>query len=144
MPATKIRSTDPKVIVKDRASAVAYGLTPAVPGQKLRLEYPQNPIKNYYTIKDILNRIHDEDAPAELLTAFRLYWPHMKKMTMKEAWLRVVYMEAIGGQPWASMFIAERSEGKVSEGGLANSKGAILNAVDELMKNPVPTEGESV
>lgn len=92
-------------------------------------------------IRHILKRISNERAPDVLLTAFKLYWPGIQFMTMREAWLRVVYMEAIQGQAWASYFIADRMEGKVAEsGGLSNSKGAILDAIDKEMQNPVTEE----
>jgi len=94
-------------------------------------------------IKSIIRSIHNEVCPEALLTAFRLYWPHLKIITMREAWIRVVYMEAIQGQPWASYFIADRDEGKVSEVGMPNNKGTILEALEKEMENPV-TEGEIV
>jgi hypothetical protein len=96
--------------------------------------------KRTANIKSIIRDIHNEICPEQLLTAFRLYWPHLKVITMREAWIRVVYMEAIQGQPWASYFIADRDEGKVSEVGMPNNRGSILEAFDQEMKNPV-TEG---
>ena len=36
------------------------------------------------------------------------------KMTRQEAWLRKVWDLAMGGSPWASELVAERTEGKVA------------------------------
>lgn len=96
---------------------------------------------NSRSIKNVLDGIHDEPAPAELLTAFRKYWPGIRQMSMKEAWLRTVYMEAVAGQPWASFFVADRTEGKIGEGGLSNGKGKILEAIDTMMDQPVSEGG---
>ena len=92
------------------------------------------PPKRYNSIKAFFNDLHDQEATGELLTAFRRYWPDMRRMTMREAWLRVVYLEAIAGEPWASNFIADRTEGRITEGGSANDKGSILRAIEEEME----------
>lgn len=92
------------------------------------------------SIKSLLNKIHNEPAPVIILTAFRTYWPDIQSMTMKEAWLRIVYMEAIAGQPWASSFLAYRSEGNMDSSGLEANKGAILAAITSEMDNPVNEE----
>jgi hypothetical protein len=89
------------------------------------------------TIKQTLNRIHKELAPPMVVKAFQKYWPGIKKMTMKEAWLRIVYMEAIGGAPWATTFIANRTEGLVDANTGADNRGSILEAIQVDMDNPV-------
>jgi hypothetical protein len=89
------------------------------------------------TIKQILNRVHNEDAPPAVVTAFQKYWPGIKRMTMKEAWLRIVYMEAIGGAPWATQFIANRTEGLVGTGYGEDNKGSILAAINKELQHPV-------
>jgi hypothetical protein len=105
-------------------------------------ESQRETVRRFKSIKSFLVNMHDEEATGEILTAFRHYWPSIKGMTMREAWLRIVYMEAIAGQPWASMFIADRSEGKVGEGGLANDKGTILNSIEQMLDNPITEEAE--
>lgn len=89
------------------------------------------------TIKQTLNRIHKELAPPMVIKAFQKYWPGIKKMTMKEAWLRIVYMEAIGGAPWATTFIANRTEGLVDANTGTDNRGSILEAIQIDMNNPV-------
>lgn len=89
------------------------------------------------TIKQILNKVHNELAPPMVVKAFQKYWPGIKKMTMKEAWLRIVYMEAIGGAPWATTFIANRTEGLVDANTGTDNRGSILEAIQTDMDNPV-------
>jgi hypothetical protein len=89
------------------------------------------------TIKQVLNKVHREDAPPAVVTAFQKYWPGIKRMTMKEAWLRIVYMEAIGGAPWATQFIANRTEGLVGTGSGEDNKGSILAAINKELQHPV-------
>ena len=161
MPATKLSTNPPKnpdnthkidsdVLPVDPEKKVAIGATPVIRGGKVisynRLGTGADHASagpgcaRTANIKSIIREIHTEICPEALLTAFRLYWPHLKVITMREAWIRVVYMEAIQGQPWASYFIADRDEGKVSEIGMPNNKGTILEALDKEMENPV-TEG---
>jgi hypothetical protein len=102
------------------------------------------PGKQRTSIRAILTKIHDDYAPDVLLTVFKQYWPNLKKITMKEAWLRIVYLEAIQGSPWATTFIANRTEGAVETGGLLEDKGTILSAIDRELQNPVPTDCEVI
>jgi hypothetical protein len=117
-------------------------LRPMKPGECPRTVYDLPPLKKHTSIKSFLSEMHDEECSGEVLTAFRHYFPKIKRMTMREAWLRIVYMEAIAAHPWASMFIADRSEGKVGEGGIANDKGTILAAVEQMLNNPIQEETE--
>jgi hypothetical protein len=136
------KSGSPHDVIKDRESALAWGLQPLKKGQ----QPPQanNPgSKKFRSIKAFLNELHDEEATPELISVFRQYWPHMKNMTMREAWLRVVYLEAIAGQPWASLFVADRTEGKVGEGGISSDKGTILKSIENMMENPITTREEA-
>jgi hypothetical protein len=116
-------------------------LRPKQPGQQL-LPCVYDGLRKHRSIKNFLLELHDEECSGEILTAFRHYFPKLRKMTMREAWLRVVYMEAIAAAPWASMFIADRSEGKVGEGGIANDKGTILSSIEQMLNNPVTEEIE--
>jgi hypothetical protein len=52
-------------------------------------------------------------------------------------------MEAISGQPWASEFIANRTEGKVVEGGITNDKGTILQALEQQLEHPIQEAAKS-
>jgi hypothetical protein len=145
--AIKIVSTTEKtpgaaVKVMLSGPGTAYpNLRPMKPGQ-VPLPQVYEGLRKHRSIKSFLNELHDEECSGEVLTAFRHYFPKLRKMTMREAWLRVVYMEAIAAQPWASMFVADRSEGKVGEGGMANDKGTILGAIEKMLDNPITEEME--
>jgi hypothetical protein len=112
------------------------GIAPSLPGAEKR--------SNSKSIRSLLNKIHQEYCPQVLLTVFKQYWPDITKITMKEAWLRIVFLEALSGQPWATQFIANRTEGAVETSGLAEDRGTILSAIDKDVNNPVPTECEIV
>jgi hypothetical protein len=134
MPAEKIVKKDGMGRVNNRESAVVRGIDPR------RNDAVDVVIKRREkSIRTLIRKLHDEICPPELITAFRVYWPNLNpRMTMKEAWLRVVYMEAIGGKPWASYFIAERDEGRVQESGHGGEgKGMILEAISGMMQDPV-------
>lgn len=154
MPALKIKNlpvpirkedTRPKRLPRQKGPA------PLVPGTsqqdkinrdysyKNPVEYDVDDVKNrkVRSIKQTLNMLHSEPAPEIILQTFKKYWPQIKTMTMKEAWLRVIYLEALSGQPWASNFIAYRTEGSVDNHADTDNKGAILAAIDEELKKPV-------
>ena len=122
---------NPRDIVKTREDAQALGLLPPVKGCDPRSPNGSRKIP-YYSIRKFLNTISDDICPDELIRAFRMYWPSIKKLTMKEAWLRSVYIQAISGNMSATYFIADRMEGKVPEGNTDNGKGTILEAIDKL------------
>jgi len=123
----------PQFNVNNRESAVAHGLDPRR-SDSIDLQIR----KRGHNIRTIIRKIHDENCPQILITAFKCYWPGIVKMTMKEAWLRIIYMEAIAGKPWASFFLAERDEGRIAEAGHSGeNKGMILEALDKMMENPV-------
>jgi len=138
---TPITSNSGKGLPRNREEAVARGLSPAWKGEVLNPRGANNS-RAHFTIRDYLNKISDEDCPGELLTVYRKFWPTVVSMTMKEAWLRITYMEAIGGNPSAWYFIADRLEGKVTETGIGNNKGLILSAIDQMIENPVTEDQE--
>jgi hypothetical protein len=144
--AVKINPTpqNKRVIAGYNGQGVLY---PLGKGESTQTRYANAPnnieaLRKHRSIKNFLVELHDEECSGEILTAFRHYFPKIKRMTMREAWLRIVYMEAIAAHPWASMFIADRSEGKVGEGGIANDKGTILAAVEQMLENPITEETE--
>jgi hypothetical protein len=124
----------------DVETAVLKGLIPIRKGDKPR--GTGHKLSEYYTIRKMLNNIADEVCPPEMLTVFRTYWPKICIMTMKEAWLRTVYVAAIGGNESAWYFIADRTEGKVREGSLENGKGLILETIDKLVDDKENTPNE--
>jgi hypothetical protein len=134
MAAVKMPRTNGTENIANRESAVARGIDPR--------RYDPDAIKikaRAHSIRTIIRKLHSEVCPPLLITAFRVYWPNLDmRMTMKEAWLRVVYMEAISGKPWASYFMAERDEGRVPESGHGgDDKGLILEAIHGMLKDPV-------
>ena len=106
------------------------------------VEFNVDDIKNRKakSIKQMINQLHAEPAPQVIMQTFQRYWPHIKHMTMKEAWLRVIYLEALSGQPWATNFIAYRTEGNVDNKADTDNKGSILAAIDEALRKPVYDE----
>jgi hypothetical protein len=55
---------------------------------------------------------------------------------MRFGMLLRTYYDAIRGDKDARQFIAERTEGKVGERGLAEGKGEILDAIDKMLEQP--------
>jgi len=118
-----------------------------MPAIKLPVNKPKDPLTYTPTgklrtdrgkrksIGKMLLELGDEVCPPELMTYYRKTFPCVGNLTMREAWLRVIYMEALSGQSWASYFIAERTEGRVTEGVKDDSKGLLLDAIDELVKD---------
>lgn len=154
MPAVKIKNL-PKPVRKGdtRPKELPFkDVTPAPPpgtSEQHRLlsdlsyknpaRYDIDDMKNRKTnsIKQTLNMLHSEPAPAVIMQTFQKYWPHIKSMTMKEAWMRVIYLEALSGQPWATNFIAYRTEGPVDSKADTDNKGSILAAIEEELRKPV-------
>jgi nitric oxide synthase oxygenase domain/subunit len=133
MPAVKIATGNGTERIYNRESAVSRGIDSRLNNKDQREINARG-----RNIRTMLRKIHDEECPGSLLTAFRVYWPRMRAMTMKEAWLRVVYMEAIAGHPWASYFIADHDEGRVADQGHGGeNQGIILEAIEKMMENPV-------
>ena len=81
---------------------------------------PNGRPKGSTSIADILRKIGDEEIPSELSGQVRTLFRSidsegLKEMKMTEGLLRLVYMYAIRGKPWAVQFIADRTEGKPRE-----------------------------
>ena len=81
---------------------------------------PNGRPKGSFSIADILRRVGEEEIPAELRGQVRTLFSSidtdgLNEMKMLEGLLRLVYMYAIRGKPWAVQFIADRMEGKARE-----------------------------
>jgi len=88
-----------------------------------------------FFIPDILKKIGEEWCPIVIAGELRKTFPMIGTISTREAWLRVVYLEAIGGEEWASKFIADRTEGKIREASPSDNKGAILDGIDKLLED---------
>ncbi len=67
------------------------------------------------TISDILGRIGGEKMPPKIIKNAQDLFPDASNMTMLEATLRMCYVHALKGNAWALQFIAERTEGKITQ-----------------------------
>ena len=81
---------------------------------------PNGRPKGSTSIADILRKIGEEEIPAELSSQVQSLFGsldsnELKDMKMTEGLLRLVFMYAIRGKPWAVQFIADRTEGKPRE-----------------------------
>lgn len=63
-------------------------------------------------IPDILAKLGQEALPAEIRKKMHNYPSIMGSATCLNALMRLVYIQALKGIPWAIEFIAERTEGK--------------------------------
>lgn len=95
---------------------------------------PNGRPKSKLYIPDILRKLGEEDAPQCVSDELRKTFRRIGTINMREAYLRVVYLEAIAGEEWAARFIAERTEGKVKDGVGIDNKGAILDAIDKMIE----------
>jgi hypothetical protein len=67
-------------------------------------------------IPDLLRAIGEEKVPAIVLAKVQATWgPDFKPVNMRDALLRSTYADAINGDSIARQFVAERTEGKVSD-----------------------------
>lgn len=72
--------------------------------------------KNVAMIPDVLRGIGDEPVPPILLAQLQAAWgPEFKPKNMRDAALRVTYAQYAKGDPAARQFVAERTEGKVTD-----------------------------
>lgn len=81
-------------------------------------------------------KIGNEFIPPEMYEYFRNTFPNVPfKITFKEAWLRIVFMEALAGRDWACNFIADRLEGRVKDqNSTEEGKALLLSAIDRMVK----------
>lgn len=97
-------------------------------------------------IPDILRKIGNDPIPQVFMEQLRLINPKIQikpeNNNMRFGMLLRTYYDAIRGDKDARNFIAERTEGKVSERGISEGKGEILEAIDKLLDSPVTTEEE--
>jgi hypothetical protein len=72
--------------------------------------------KNVAMIPDVLRAIGNEPVPPVLLAQLQAAWgPEFKPANMRDAALRVTYAQYAKGDPAARQFVAERTEGKVTD-----------------------------
>jgi hypothetical protein len=72
--------------------------------------------KNVAMIPDVLRGIGEEPVPPVLLAQLQAAWgPEFKPLNMRDAALRVTYAQYAKGDPAARQFVAERTEGKVTD-----------------------------
>ena len=77
---------------------------------------PKGRPKNVAMIPDVLRAIGDEPVPPVLLAQLQSSWgPEFKPKCMRDAALRVTYAQYAKGDPAARQFVAERTEGKVTD-----------------------------
>lgn len=77
---------------------------------------PKGRPKNVAMIPDVLRAIGNEPVPPVLLAQLQADWgPDFHPANMREAALRVTYAQYAKGDPAARQFVAERTEGKVSD-----------------------------
>lgn len=92
-------------------------------------------------IPDILRRIGDDPIPEVFLDQLKFINPKIriepKNNNMRFGMLLRTYYDAIRGDKDARNFIAERTEGKVTEKGLGEGKGEILEAIDKILDTPL-------
>ena len=70
------------------------------------------------TISDILGKIGLEEINEEAINTMKNFFPNVRlddTMSYMEAVLRMAFIYALQGKPWAIQFIAERTEGKVTQ-----------------------------
>lgn len=85
------------------------------PFQKGNRASPGRP-KNALLIPDVLRAIGNEPVPPVLLAQLQASWgPDFKPANMRDAALRVTYAQYAKGDPAAREFVANRTEGKVSD-----------------------------
>ena len=72
--------------------------------------------KKVKCIPDILRKIGDMIAPKDIQDKMRLRFHSKDKLTMQQAVLMLTYDLAAHGTEWAVEFIAERTEGRVTQG----------------------------
>lgn len=68
-------------------------------------------------IPDLLRRFGEWQCPDQLLDKMAALFPRAKrdKLTVAEAVYLRVYVEALQGESWAVQFIADRTDGKVTD-----------------------------
>ncbi|MBU4286388.1 MAG: DUF5681 domain-containing protein [Kiritimatiellae bacterium] len=72
--------------------------------------------KKVKCIPDILRKIGDMIAPADIQEKMRRRFHSKDKLTMQQAVLMLTYDLAAHGTEWAVEFIAARTEGRVTQG----------------------------
>ena len=72
--------------------------------------------KKVKCIPDILRKIGDMIAPEDIQERMRVRFKSKGKLTMQQAVLMLTYDLAAHGTEWAVEFIAERTEGRVTQG----------------------------
>jgi hypothetical protein len=114
------------------------GINGAKPGE-VRNPYGRPPTAK--CIPDILRRIGDDPIPEVFLNQLKFINPKIriepKNNNMRFGMLLRTYYDAIRGDKDARHFIAERTEGKVTEKGLGEGKGEILEAIDRILDTPL-------
>lgn len=105
------------------------GLKPFQPGKSGN---PKGRPPKVKCIPDILKRITDEELPPSMRAKMQALYPDMQDATFLEAIMRVVVSRAIRGDSWAVQFIAERTEGKVTDV-LSVQRGDTVTVVEEII-----------
>jgi len=88
-------------------------LKPAQKGEPSR--NPKGRPPKVKTIGDILRKIGAEKLPKSIVESAAEIFPKAANMTMLEAAIRMTYVHALKGGAWAIEFIAERTEGKITQ-----------------------------
>ena len=66
-------------------------------------------------ISDILSKLGEQETPENILEQMKEMFPDIENMNIQEAALARTYICALNGESWALQFIADRTEGKVTE-----------------------------
>ncbi len=85
------------------------------PAKKGEIRNPAGRPPKVKTISDILGKIGGEKMPPKIVKNAQDLFPDAANMTMLEATLRMCYVHALKGNAWAIQFIAERTEGKITQ-----------------------------
>lgn len=85
------------------------------PAKKGEVRNPAGRKPKAKTIPDVLRRLGKEKIPTKIADEMIKMFPDASNMTMFEAIMRMTYLQAFKGQAWALQFIAERTEGKITQ-----------------------------
>lgn len=137
----KKSATEEKALVPAAPDKNYFGGHRIQPGQVLN---PAGRPPALKCIPDILRRIGDDPIPEVFYNQLKIINPKLniqpKNNNMRFGMLLRVYYDAIRGDKDARNFIAERTEGKVGERGLAEGKGEIMEAIDKMLDTPLLEE----
>jgi hypothetical protein len=106
---------------KQRKSHWPKGYCPIPPEKRIQKGEHRNPNagnapRQYQTINSLLRKLGTEICPEEQIKEIRKIFPDFQPregMTIQEATIARVWLEAARGMSWAQEFTAERTEGKV-------------------------------